>query len=706
MSEVSDNPHASQKSRRKPFDLAAALARRAPILLGLGTALSSATVPVCLSVVKPKYCASAVLLVDASKEVAINGKERDLIPGDIGDYTRTQIGRMKNISGISEALRLLPQKGRPNFCNEQASEISQAVQLLKRLVIQEVPRSHLITLRLESDEPRFLGDALNAVVDGFIARLHVEREQQNAKRIEYLETERERIVERIDQDYRRLLTHAATMSNRAFLHENYSVHLSRVDQIQKLFLEAEADRITRERLLEKALSDQREIQKLSLQPYADERVADNFGINRIEQYTYEQLQQMRVTVDGLTPGNQDRKYVEERMAAMNRYLDDYKFRVNGATMQNLEQKRAYDLQSEVLRAQSALAAAKARALELGSILSEATNEASATSEAIFNASSITYSIRELRERLSAINNRIDDCQIEAKASVKLAVDSRASNPTVPASNPKVNAFAGGIGLAYGCALLCCLGFEFFDTRLRSRSDLESALGGEAPDPILALSTNRAALDSEPDCRPQHILRAFRSLASRVERERLASRAQVILLTGVQHGVGTSFVAYQLAAALSHYHERILLIQTSARDLNGHEAIASLRPLTSCGFAIERVLHSRPRASAELASRMQTARESFDFIVIDADPITVEPFTRFVVLSADVAVVVAKAGSTLFNDLLLVVNEVRKFPIGAMTGLLNCASDLGKVTVQQRLQSAIVWLSWSAKQILGRINGRN
>jgi MinD superfamily P-loop ATPase len=104
--------------------------------------------------------------------------------------------------------------------------------------------------------------------------------------------------------------------------------------------------------------------------------------------------------------------------------------------------------------------------------------------------------------------------------------------------------------------------------------------------------------------------------------------------------------------------------------------------------------------------MQTARESFDFIVIDADPITVEPFTRFVVLSADVAVVVAKAGSTLFNDLLLVVNEVRKFPIGAMTGLLNCASDLGKVTVQQRLQSAIVWLSWSAKQILGRINGRN
>ena len=56
-------------------------------MLGLGTVLSFATIPVCLAVVKPKYSASAVLLVDATKEIAINGKERDLIPGDIGDYT-------------------------------------------------------------------------------------------------------------------------------------------------------------------------------------------------------------------------------------------------------------------------------------------------------------------------------------------------------------------------------------------------------------------------------------------------------------------------------------------------------------------------------------------------------------------------------------------------------------------------------------------
>jgi hypothetical protein len=702
VNEVSENLPSPARARRKPFDLTAALARRAPIVLGLGTLLSFATIPVCLGVVKPKYSASAVLLVDATKEVAINGKERDLIPGDIGDYTRTQIGRMKSVTGISEALRSLPEKARPNFCNPQTSEISQAVQLLKRLVIQEVPRSHLINLKLESDEPRFLGDALNAVVDGFIARLHIERERQNEKRIEYLQTERTRIVERIDQEHRRLLAHAEGMANRAFLHENYSVHLNKVEQIQKLFLEADAERIARQAALQKALSDQSDIQKLSLQPYADERVADNFGINRIEQYTYEQLQQMRVTVDGLTHGNQDRKYVEERMASMNRYLDEYKVRVNEATMRNLEQKRAYDLQSEVIRAESGLASAKSRALELGTILSAAAAEASSTSEAIFNASSVAYSIRELRERLTAINNRIDDCELEAKASVKLAVDSRASNPTVPASSTKVNAFAGGIGLAYGCALLCCIGFEFFDTRLRSRPDIEAALGGHAPDPVLAW--NGAAPHDDPgaDSLERDIVRSFRSLASRIERERSRHNGRVILLTGVHHGAGTSFVTHQLAAALSDYSDRILLIQTSAADPGNQAALGRLIPEATCKILVERIPQSRSGAAIELGSRIRNARESFDLILIDADPIAVEPFTRFVVLHADVAVVVAKAGFTLFQDLVGVLDEIRRHPIGAMSALLNFAPNIKRVGVQRRIQDAIVALSRFAKRIRGLV----
>ena len=685
-------------ARRKPFDFSGVLLSRAPLILGSGTLLACALVPTLLGLVKATYSASAVLLVDATKEIAVNGKERDLIPGDIGDYTRTQIGRMKSVAGIVEALRSLPQKARPALCNPEASEVSQAVQLLKRLVIQEVPRSHLINVKIESDDPRFLGDALNAVVDGFINRLHEERERQNDKRIEYLRSERTRLVEKLEEEHQKLLADAQGFQSKAFLHENYSVHLNKVEQIQKLFLEADAERIARETALGKAQADLKEMQKLSLQPYADERVADNFGINRIEQYTYEQLQQMRVTVDGLTSGNQDRRYVEERMSAMNRYLDEYKVRVNEATMKNLEQKRAYDLQTEVLRAESALVAARSRAVELGSILSTAAAQASATSEAIFNASSAAYSIRELRERLAAINNRIDDCQLEAKASVKLVVDTRAVNPTVPVSSTRTKAFAGGFGIAYGCALLCCFGVEFLDGRLRSRQDVSAALGGDAPEPVVGLEALAGAVHTDGELVAQKIMPAVRSLAARLERDRMAHGSKVILLMGAHRGTGASFIANYLAHALLAYSGRVLLIQTSMNPAPHAEQYEGTAIGIEPALSIERFRPTAKGAALDLAGRIELARENHNFIIIDADPVVVEPFTRFALLHSDAAIVMARAGVTVFEQLSTSLEEVRRHSVGALTALLNFAPDVSGVGGRQRIQVGIGFLSVVTKRI--------
>ena len=701
MNETADTSVLRTIARRKPLDLPGALLRRAPLIVGSGTLLACVLVPLFLAVVKANYSASAVLLVDATKEIAVNGKERDLIPGDIGDYTRTQIGRMKSVAGIMEALRSLPQISRPAFCNPDASEVSQAVQLLKRIVVQEVPRSHLINVKIESEDPRFLGDALNAVVDGFINRLHQERERQNEKRIDYLRSERNRLIERLEQEHQKLLADAQGLPSKAFLHENYSVHLNKVEQIQKLFLEADAQRIERETALGKAQADFREIQKLSLQPYADERVADNFGINRIEQYTYEQLQQMRVTVDGLTSGNQDRKYVEERMGAMNRYLEEYKVRVNEATMRNLEQKRVYDLQIEVLRAENGLAAARARVAELGAILSTAEAQASATSEAIFNASSAAYSIRELRERLAAINNRIDDCQLEAKASVKLVVDTRAVNPTVPVSSPRTKAFAGGFGIAYGCALLCCFGVELLDGRLRSRRDVSAALGGEAPDPVLAfncLDDPGGAVDCDGNSALGKIMPAIRSLAARLERDRMAHGSKVILLTGAHRGTGTSLIAKYLAFALLEYTDQVLLIETSLNPAPAAREYDKRYQEAVVAVCTERINPASKGAALDFAVRIKAARENHNFVVLDADPVVMEPFTRFALLHSDAAIVVARADVTIFDQLTASLEEVRRQSVGALTALLNFSREGCSLGVFERIQCGISALSVFTRRI--------
>jgi hypothetical protein len=143
-----------------------------------------------------------------------------------------------------------------------------------------------------------------------------------------------------------------------------------------------------------------------------------------------------------------------------------------------------------------------------------------------------------------------------------------------------------------------------------------------------------------------------------------------------------------------------LIQTSAGHPGNQAALGRLIPEATCKILVERIPKSCSGAAIELGSRIRNARESFDLILIDADPIAVEPFTQFVVLHADVAVVVAKAGVTLFQDLVGVLDEIRRHPIGAMSALLNFAPNIKRVGVQRRIQDAIVALSRFAKRIRG------
>ena len=87
-----------------------------------------------------------------------------------------------------------------------------------------------------------------------------------------------------------------------------------------------------------------------------------------------------------------------------------------------------------------------------------------------------------------------------------------------------------------------------------------------------------------------------------------------------------------------------------------------------------------------------ARETHNFIIVDADPVVVEPFTSFAMLHSDAVIVIARAGVTIFQQLATALEEVRRQPVGALTALLNFAPDVSGVGVQHRIQIGIRSLS--------------
>jgi Mrp family chromosome partitioning ATPase len=468
-----------------------------------------------------------------------------------------------------------------------------------------------------------------------------------------------------------------------------------LEQIQRLYWEAAVISAEKQSLLEKALHDRDRLKELSLQPFADERVADNFGINRIEQWTYEQLQVMRTSIDGLTVDNPDRKYVEERMKAMNDFLADYKKDVNNSTIRNLVSKRDFELNTDVLKAETVAQASKESETLLGDQLEQARKEASDVSETIFRAADIDFSVVQLRERLAALNTRIDDCEMEAKAPVRIAIDKRAERPTTPARSRSRTLIMLAAFLAYGGLAGIFLVFDLLDNRIRCFRQVEQALGGPGPDPV-------ASYVSAVPCQQEfsHVLqvnpghpaaKAIRDLAVRLNYERERHGARVFVFSGLGPGCGTSTLALNAAQALATLCGRTLLIEMNISRPGLAQWIAPLQPsrfsedvIATPGDLGACTLHDLERGVDVLPARggpggvnltglgemLSFARSSYAAVLLDVGPVFSDDLAHHVLLHADAAVLVAREDVSLYADLRRAIVMLTRADIPALTGVLN------------------------------------
>jgi succinoglycan biosynthesis transport protein ExoP len=674
--------------RRKPFHLPGVLARRWRLMLGAGGLLAALLAPFFWLAGGSSYRTEGVLLLDPGKEPTLNGREREIIPGNLGDYARTLVSRLTAGDVLLAALEQVPATNWPSFLDSARPPAANVGRLARTLKVKEVPRTYLISTEITGDAPAGLAPLLNAVLDQFVLKLRRELEQQNARRLAYLREERDQIVTRIEAERARLLAQADQVSNKAFLHESYTVHLSKLEQIQRLYWEAEAARAEREGDFQRVLADQRELKQLRLDAYADERVADNFGINRIEQWTYEQLQSLRSTIDGLTTNNSDRTYVEARMEAMNAYLDRYKQQVGETTIRVLTEKRDHDLATEVVKVGNALAAAHATSELLGRQLDQARGEASATSEAIFRASDLTFNVNQLRERLSALNTRIDDCEMESKAPLRISVDRPALPPTRPASNSRPQLALLAALLGFGLVIGSVLGFDLLDDRIRALSDVEAALGGPAPDPVpqRPAGSLETALIEDPDGPPAAALRA---LAVRLNRARLRHGARLFAFSGLGEGVGNTALALNVAQALARLTPRVLLLSVGRPDLAARAGLA-LRPAgpallrqpvdlpaqvtTDPARGIDLLAiasHGDPLPSKiGLEELMRIVRERYDAVLFDLGPVPGDDLALALVHFVDGVVFTVREDETLFRTLRRALDAAAAAGVPALTALLN------------------------------------
>ncbi|WP_045221615.1 GumC family protein [Desulfonatronum thioautotrophicum] len=682
----------------KPFQIVGFALRRGPLIFLLGGLLCLFLLPFLLQRASPIYETDAMLLLDPAKEPTLTGRERDAIPGSIADYMRTLVNRINSYDVLAEALTRIDPEDFPAFLNPDHPLDRNVYRLMSRIRVRDVFRTYLISLTITADRPEGLGPILNEIMVVFVEKIQAEQERQYERRLSYLKDEREKLLVRLDDERTELLTLARGMDQKAFLHETYSLHIYKQDMIQRLFWEAEAQHSEKRFLLEKALADREAIRKLDLQPFADERVADNFGINRIEQWTYEQVQSLRASIDGLTPENPDRIYVEDRMRAMNAFLEGYKLQVNEETIRNIREKLEYELDLDVLKARSAYEAAKAHADNLGALLAEATLEAAETSEAIYQASEILFSMEQLRNRLAALSNRIDDAEMEAKAPVRLDIDKWAVSPAQPSRTNTKTLGMMALALSFGSVFGFIFVFDFLDNRLRDPAEVTKGLGGPGPGPIWHMgledieSGNVAEASLEAPGAPGVL--AIRSLAVRLELEREKHGAKVFALSGLNPECGVSSLTLNLAHILRFGCQRVLVLEcnlvrpgmtrlvSGLNEAPGIWELLSVLELQDWNAAVQHEARRRIDVitagkavpvfpdRARFLTLLDEIRQDYDMILLDVAPILGDEFSGFAALHADATLLVGREDVSLFRDLRQSIDFLVQAEVPAVSAVLN------------------------------------
>ncbi|WP_045215630.1 GumC family protein [Desulfonatronovibrio magnus] len=714
----SNNPEHGKKN--KPFQLIAFSFRRAPLVLFAGGIICFLLFLLLLPRVSPIYETQSMLLVDPAKETTLAGRERDPIPGDIGKYTRNLIERIPRYDVLATAISRLDEADYPVFLNPGRPEEANVYSLMSRIRVREVHLTYLISLTISAEEPQGLAPVLNEVMKAFLEKMEHEQEGQYVRRINYLSVEKERISARLEDARTDLQRLVDSMDSKSFLQDNYTSHIYKKDMLQRMYLEAEEELSRRESLLDQAIANREAIPVLDLQAFADERVADNFGINRIEQWTYEQLQALRASIDGLTPENPDRIYVEQRMEAMEAFLEQYKQRVNKETIRNIRERQKYELNLDVIQARTSYDASVKNTRRLKELLEQATREASQVSEAIYQASAIQFRIEQLRERLTALNNRMDDAEMVAKSPIPVDIDKLAVTPGVPArTNIKVISMMI-LALGFGSVFSFVLVFDFMDNRLRDPGEVEQALGGSGPAPIPYMSGRDLPPGSFFDASlelPEHSsVLAIRSLAVRMELEKEKNDARVFAIAGLNPECGVTSLALNLAHILRAGSDKILVLECNllrpgaarvesglskgpglweilqSSQLSGWQEVVQVEP--------RRAVHVMtagdpgpgiPNRSAML-NLLDNVRREYDLVILDLSTIIDDEFAYFAAVHSDAVLLVGREDVSQYRDLRRSIEMLVDARVPAVSAILNFSRPRRVENVRNVLQKQMQFVS--------------
>jgi hypothetical protein len=316
--------------------------------------------------------------------------------------------------------------------------------------------------------------------------------------------------------------------------------------------------------------------------------------------------------------------------------------------------------------------------ELGRAVEQHTSEATRFAAGYQEAMACGKDIERLRKRLDAIDDRVGFLNLENRAPGFIRIFALARPPVIPSkSGHKKMAFLMiAVGLIF--AILVPVALDLFDPRIHVVNDLQNVLGfapaGWIPErqPATGLMMR--------DCRMR--------LAAALLRDHRCHGSGTFLLTGVKPGSGTTTLALDLAAELRRLGTEAVVVEANAfrpdprmgESPGLNAALAGPFPMGVMVLNGERLPPRVPvgnpgpeRRLAQIGSMgavLDSLRERYSIILIDAPPLLLSADTEYLAGIADVTLLIAEASAVTKPEVRRAARTLERLAPGAVGAVLN------------------------------------
>lgn len=681
----------------KPIDPVESLVRHWFMIIVFSMIGFMISIPLIIILSTPYYDATGKLRIAPVIPAFIAQTEDFSITAYYHDYVRTQVNRIQNQEILEQAIKRLPEEIKDEFIPDETSLSFAATVLGRRLAVSQVPDTHLIQIYLDGDSPSGLAEIVNSIMEVYLDNLQQEEDGKDNKRLQYLQDEKDRLEIEIAQQSE-ILEKVAVKAATSTFSEEFNIHTRQLQDLQEAYTRAYSTRVLKENAYKQAAWEADALSKVSLQPLIDEMVEKDESLWDTSFWTYTKLQEIRASLDGLTGDNPDRKYIDERMNGMQLYMRELRNDVRKRADDIINRKRDVEIAEKLILSESEYIAAKNVEEKLRAERDVVQAKASETSALMLKGMQIEVKLTHIRGLLDRMNDRIHELRLESRAPGRVSMESPARKPDRPAGSNTKKLIVVFLLLVIGSITCAVIVYDYMDKRVRSVKDVMNALGFSPTWPISDyrvsgkknIPFSRVTLDD-----PTHIVAiAIRSLAVRLDKERTVHNAKLAVFSGVDPESGTTGIWLNTAHAMTRLCEKVLIIDGNilgpgllddytAAEKGLVDLLQGKADLQQCivhdnerGLDVIQTGHVPSKEellqldNIKLLHHLDALRNIYDFILIDTASVLTSDFTEYLIVKADIGVIVIQGDRSYYENLYRTAEIMSKFEISAVAAVLN------------------------------------